>query len=315
YNVLKNREQVTGQAVQLPEWGAGDKFKILGNAPAFRRALEQAYSVARTNASVFITGESGTGKEVIAQFIHHHSRRSGRPLVAINCAALPETLLESEMFGHQKGAFTGAMRDKPGLLEIANGGTMFLDEVLEMSKPIQAKLLRVIQDGVVRRVGSENTEAVVNCRFICATNVDPKKAIESGVLRQDLFYRLYVVPLHLPPLRERQEDIPLLANHFLAHHWEQHRGPGEKRPVLSDGAMQELMEHRWPGNVRELQNLIEHLVVQAKPGSLVEASDLPFVGREKSAEPIYTPPPASSDEYELYHVARERALMEFQRRY
>src|SRR5229473_890773 len=147
-----------------------DKLTLLGTAPAFRRAIELARKVAPTDASVFITGESGSGKELIAQFIHHHSRRSSRPFIAINCAALPEGLLESEMFGHRKGAFTGAVRDKPGLLEAAHGGTLFLDELVEMPKSIQAKLLRVIQDGVVRRVGSETTDAVVNVRFIAATN-------------------------------------------------------------------------------------------------------------------------------------------------
>src|SRR5205823_907777 len=150
--------------------GHSGKIAVLGSAPSFRAALDLARRVATTDASVFITGESGSGKELIAQFIHHHSRRSSRQIVAVNCAALPEPLLESEMFGHCKGAFTGAIRDKQGLLEAANGGTLFLDELTEMPKPIQAKLLRVIQDGVVRRVGSENTDAVVNVRFIAATN-------------------------------------------------------------------------------------------------------------------------------------------------
>src|SRR5205823_655006 len=181
-------------------------------------------TVAPTDASVFITGESGSGKEMIAQFIHHHSRRSSRPFVAINCAALPEGLLESEMFGHRKGAFTGAVRDKPGLLEAAHGGTLFLDELIEMSKPIQAKLLRVIQDGVVRRVGSETTDAIVNVRFIAATNGDAEAAVKAGQLREDLYYRLRVVPIHVPPLRERPEDIPLLAEYFLSTYWVRHRG-------------------------------------------------------------------------------------------
>src|SRR5256885_11374263 len=150
----------------------GDRIAVLGNAPKYRETIALARRVAATDASVFITGESGSGKELIAQFIHHRSRRASRPVVAVNCAALPETLLESEMFGHCKGAFTGAVRDKPGLLETANGGTMFLDELIEMSKPIQAKLLRVIQDGAVRRLGSETTDAVVNVRFIAATNCD-----------------------------------------------------------------------------------------------------------------------------------------------
>jgi DNA-binding NtrC family response regulator len=215
HTVLVSRESREMHMAAAREFGHSDKVTVLGVAPIFKRAIELARKVARTNASVFLNGESGTGKELIAQFIHHYSRRSSRPLVAINCAALPEGLLESEMFGHRKGAFTGAVRDKPGLLEAANGGTMLLDEVTEMSKPIQAKLLRVIQDGVVRRVGSESVDAVVNVRFIAATNRDPKEAAEQGVLREDLFYRLRVVPIVVPPLRERQIDIPLLANHFL----------------------------------------------------------------------------------------------------
>src|SRR5882724_4012268 len=229
----------------------GDKVALIGVSPAFRRAIELARRVATTDASVFITGESGVGKEQIAQFIHLHSRRSSRPLVAINCAALPEALLESEMFGHVKGAFTGAVRDKPGLLEMANGGTLFLDELIEMSKPIQAKLLRVIQDGVVRRVGSETTDAVVNVRFIAATNRRPETAVKDGTLREDLFYRLRVVPIHVPALRERPDDIPLLANHFLAHYWRRHRGAAAV-PQLSKAAVWALRAHSWPGNVREL---------------------------------------------------------------
>src|SRR5438094_6039487 len=196
-----------------------EKITLLGTAPAFQRAIELARKVAPTDASVFITGESGSGKELIAQFIHHHSRRSSRPFVAVNCAALPEGLLESEMFGHRQGAFTGAVRDKAGLLEAANGGTLFLDELIDMPKPIQAKLLRVIQDGVVRRVGSETTDAVVNVRFIAATNGEPEAALASGDMREDLYYRLRVVPINVPALRERPEDIPLLADYFLSTYW------------------------------------------------------------------------------------------------
>src|SRR3989442_1181689 len=220
--------------------------------------IELARRVATTDASVFITGESGVGKEQIAQFIHLHSRRSSRPLVAINCAALPEALLESEMFGHVKGAFTGAVRDKPGLLEMANGGTLFLDELIEMSKPIQAKLLRVIQDGVVRRVGSERTDAVVNVRFIACTNCNPEEALRSGQLREDLYYRLRVVPIHVPPLRDRPDDIALLANHFLAYYWHRHRD-SEALPRLSETGIRELRSRPWKGNVRELQNVVEHM--------------------------------------------------------
>ena len=241
--------------------GNSDKITLLGVSPAFRKAVELARKVASTDASVMIMGESGTGKEVIAQFIHAHSRRASRPMVPINCAALPEGLLESELFGHRKGAFTGADRDKPGLLEIANGGTLFLDELTEMSLPLQAKLLRVIQDGVVRRVGSEKEDAVVDVRFLSATNRTPQECVAKGTLREDLLYRLRVVPIHLPPLRKRPEDIPLLTNHFLTHYWERHRGTGEAQPRVSESAIEFLRSRPWRGNVRELQNCIERAVI------------------------------------------------------
>src|SRR4029077_7434931 len=172
-------------------------------SPLFRKAIALARRVAATDASVFLTGEGGAGKELFAKFIQDNSRRSSPLPVAVNCSALPEALLESEMFGHCKGAFTGAVRDKPGLLEAANGGTLLLDELVEMSKPTQAKLLRVIQDGVVRRVGSETTDAIVNVRFIACTNRNPEEAVAAGTLREDLYYRLRVVPIPVPPLRER----------------------------------------------------------------------------------------------------------------
>src|SRR5213083_621558 len=235
------------------EHGNSDRVQVLGVSPVFRRAIDLARRVAPTDASVFITGASGSGKELIAQFIHAHSRRSSKPLVALNCAALPEALLESEMFGHVKGAFTGAVRDKAGLLETANGGTLFLDELVEMTPPIQAKLLRVIQDGILRRVGSERTDAVVNVRFIAATNRDPEEAVRAGALRKDLYYRLRVVPLHVPPLRERPEDIPLLAHHFLEGFWKAHRGARPSQPKLTKAAVWALRAYAWPGNVRELQ--------------------------------------------------------------
>src|SRR6185503_19895119 len=283
-----------------------DKAMLLGTSAAFRKAIELARRVAPTDASVFITGESGSGKELIAQFIHQHSRRSSRPFVAVNCAALPEPLLESEMFGHRKGAFTGAVRDKPGLLETANGGTLFLDELVEMSKPIQAKLLRVIQDGVVRRVGSETTDAVVNVRFIAATNGDPEAAVQAGAMREDLYYRLRVVPIHVPPLRERPEDIPLLAEYFLSTYWVRHRRKGETFPKLSDGAIRTLCSHPWRGNVRELQNVIEHVAVLTEPGTVIRPEDLPLTAETR---PAVTTNPASLISTlleESYHVARER---------
>jgi len=289
-----------------------DRVTVLGTAPKYRETIALARKVAATDASVFITGESGSGKELIAQFIHYNSRRSSRPLVAVNCAALPETLLESEMFGHVKGAFTGAVRDKPGLLEAANGGTMFLDELIEMSKPIQAKLLRVIQDGVVRRVGSETTDAVVNVRFIAATNRDPEEAVSSGALREDLYYRLRVVPIPVPPLRERVEDIPLLAEHFLTYYWSRHRdGP---QPKLSKAAVWALRAHSWPGNVRELQNVIEHAVVLLEPGADVQPEHIPFIS-DHGSDPELGALAEDVDPNESYYEARDRLLAKFDRRY
>ncbi len=230
--------------------GHSDKVNLLGTSAAFRQAVQVARKVAATDASVFITGESGSGKEMFAQFIHHHSRRSSRCFVALNCAALPEGLLESEMFGHVKGSFTGAVSEKQGLLETANGGTMFLDELTEMTVAIQAKLLRVIQDGTIRRVGSSAAaDAVVNVRFVAATNRDPHEATEDGALRRDLYYRLRVVPIHVPALRERVEDIPVLANHFLSHFWKQHRR-GDPQPRFSEDALAALQGRLWEGNVR-----------------------------------------------------------------
>ncbi len=306
--------ETRAQESSRPAGGNSDKVLLLGTAPPFRAAIEQARKVAPTNASVFITGESGAGKELIAQFIHAHSHRNARPLVALNCAALPEPLLESEMFGHVKGAFTGAIRDKAGLLEMANGGTLFLDELIEMATPIQAKLLRVIQDGVVRRVGSENTDAVINTRFIAATNRDPDEAVRSGALRKDLFYRLRVVPIHVPPLRERPDDIPLLASYFLDHSWRAHRGGKETMPTLTKAAMWALRAYPWPGNVRELQNVIEHAAVLLEPGANVSPEDLPFIA-DAGAEPE---PDAAADNALAdggYYTARERLLSKFERRF
>jgi DNA-binding NtrC family response regulator len=299
----------------VPERRQGGQ-SLIGASPAFQRAVELARRVAATDASVFITGESGSGKEMIAQFIHSHSRRASRSFVALNCAALPEPLLESEMFGHRKGAFTGAVRDKPGLLETANGGTLFLDELIDMPKAIQAKLLRVIQDGVVRRVGSEATDALVNVRFIAATNGDPETAIKAGELREDLYYRLRVVPIHLPPLRERPEDIPLLAEHFLTSAWARHRRWDEPRPRLTEAAERALTSHAWRGNVRELQNVIEHTAVLTEPGREIQPDDLPLSGENGSsgaelATPLFTP--MLHDEG--YHEARDRVIRQFERQY
>jgi DNA-binding NtrC family response regulator len=293
--------------------GNSDRITLLGVSPAFRQAVELARKVAPTDASVLISGESGTGKELIAQFIHRHSRRASRKLVPINCAALPEPLLESEMFGHRKGAFTGADRDKPGLLETANGGTLFLDELTEMSHALQAKLLRVLQDGVVRRVGSEAQDAVVDVRFISATNREPQEAVNQGILREDLFYRLRVVPIKLPPLRKRLEDIPLLANHFLSHYWARHRQPGDAAPKLTEQCVEFLRSRPWRGNVRELQNVIEHVAVIAEPGQPVRPEDVPVYDDATPSSAGDGMPIAILTD--AYHAAKEKLVAHFEKEY
>lgn len=313
HTVLANRENGNAASAgrQVAQTGRSEKLSLLGSAPSFAQVIELARKVAATDASVFLTGESGTGKEMIANFIHQNSKRSGRSMVAVNCAALPETLLESEMFGHVKGAFTGAIRDKPGLLEMANNGTFFLDELTEMPLTIQAKLLRVIQDGVVRRVGSETTDSVVNVRFIAATNRDPLEACEEGELRKDLFYRLSVVPIRLPSLRERRDDIPLLAEHFLARYWKRHRGAKAAIPKFSSTALRSLEARPWRGNVRELQNAIEHAVVLLEPGAEIQPEDIPVLETGGPTSSVGIQDPTG----EKYHTARDRVLSDFERRY
>ncbi len=293
-----------------------DGDDVIGSSAAIRAVLDLARKVARSNASVFITGESGSGKELIANFIHHRSRRASKPLVAVNCAALPEPLLESEMFGHVKGAFTGAVREKEGLFEIADGGTLFLDELTEMSVAIQAKLLRVIQDGVVRRVGSTTPDAHVDVRIIAATNRDPKQAVRDGELRSDLYYRLRVVPIHVPPLRERTDDIAELATHFLLQYWTRDH-PEAEPPHFTEGAIRALRDYPWPGNVRELQNVIEHCVVLVEEREAIEASAIPFM--HEAALELETDNSLATLLESLhgrsYHEAREALLSEFERSY
>jgi two-component system response regulator HydG len=225
---------------------------VVGRSAALQEVLERVRRVAPTDASVLITGESGTGKELIARAIHVGSRRGGKPFVPVNCAAITETLLESELFGHVKGAFTGATRSRRGLFEEANGGTLFVDEIGETSPGFQAKLLRALQEGEIRRVG-ESTAVRVDVRIIAATNQDLRRAIAEKRFREDLYYRLNVVPLRIPPLRERREDIPLLVQHFL----DRYDGRTRRHKVLTTGALEKLLAHDWPGNVRELDNVLE----------------------------------------------------------
>jgi DNA-binding NtrC family response regulator len=293
---------------------ASEDDMLIGESPAFRQAIAMAKRVAATDASVMIFGESGTGKELIAQFIHRHSRRTQRKLIPVNCAAIPGALLESEMFGHKKGAFTGADRDKPGLLEMANGGTFFLDELGEMPMALQAKLLRVLQDGVVRRVGSEKQDAVVDVRFVSATNRDPREAVQNGLLREDLFYRLCVVPIRLPSLRQRPEDIPALARHFLQRFWARHRKPGTPIPILTEESLAFLQSRPWRGNVRELQNVLEHVTVVAEPGRAIRPDDIPIY-EDTVPESTATAGLPAAIFNESFHTAKEQLVAHFEREY
>ncbi len=307
----RRANEVPGSSDLLTSGPNGDL--LLGASAAFKSATELARRAAPTNASVMIVGETGTGKEVVAKYIHQHSRRARKRLVPINCAAIPEQLLESEMFGHRKGAFTGADREKMGLLELANGGTLFLDELTEMSMALQAKMLRVLQDGIVRRVGSEEEDAVVDVRFVSATNRDPRDAIRNKQLREDLYYRLNVVQVVIPPLRDRVEDVPLLANHFLRQFWSRHRSPKEAIPEFSDETLDFLSTRPWRGNVRELQNFVEHVTILAQPGSKIQIHQLPLDQEvDLGAAIVGSPSMPTSD---AYHVAKEQVLATFEKTY
>lgn len=237
--------------------GGHQPYQVIGESPAMQKILSDVAQVAKSNASVFITGESGTGKEVIARAIHTQSQRAQKPFIKVNCAAVPDTLIESEFFGHEKGAFTGASQKKLGRFELAHGGTLLLDEVTEIPLTLQPKLLRAIQEQEFERVGG--TKPVkVDVRLISTSNRDIKAAIAEKVVREDLFYRLNVVPIHLPPLRDRMEDILPLAHYFLARmSLENHK---EKKELTKE-ALQKLSAYSWPGNVRELANVIERAVV------------------------------------------------------
>jgi DNA-binding NtrC family response regulator len=237
---------------------------LMGASPPLERVLKQARSVAATSATVLLSGENGTGKEMIARAIHQESPRASGPFVAVSCAALPEALIESELFGHEKGAFTSAIQAHKGRFELANGGTLFLDEVGELSAAVQVKLLRVLQEREFERVGGTKT-LTVDIRFIAATNRDLEKEVAQGRFRQDLFFRLNVVPLVLPPLRERPDDIPILAAHFAVKSAQKY---GQPTPELDPALVEILMDYDWPGNVRELENLIERLVVLSTTSTL-----------------------------------------------
>ena len=246
--------------------------QIIGTSLPVLDLKAEIERIARSDAKVLVTGESGTGKELVALGIHAASARADRPFVPVNCAGLPETLLESELFGHVKGSFTGAYRDKQGKLELADQGTVFLDEIGEMTLRMQGLLLRFLETGELQKVGADRAAGVVNVRVIAATNRQLPEMIAQGTFREDLYYRLNVIHLHVPPLRERKEDIPALADHFLSQFTRQ---GGYAVRALSPDALAALLEYPWPGNVRELENAIERLVVTGK-GDIIKADDLPI---------------------------------------
>jgi two-component system response regulator PilR (NtrC family) len=248
---------------------------IIGRSPAMLDVFRMVETVCRTNSTILVTGESGTGKELVARAMHALSLRREKLCVAVNCGAMPEALLESELFGHVRGAFTGADSNKKGLVEVADGGTVFLDEIGEMSPPMQVKLLRVLQERKYRRVGGTD-EVAANIRVIAATNRDLPKLVADGKFREDLFYRLNVIPIHLPALRERADDVPLIAEHFLAKFT---RDMGKMIEGIDPDAMAALVAYPWPGNIRELENVIERAVA-LEPGRRVSLATLPTHLRE-----------------------------------
>ncbi len=257
--------------------------QIIGTSEPMQKVFELVRKVADAMSNVLICGESGTGKELVARGIHYHSSRSHMPFVTVNCSAVPETLLESELFGHMKGSFTGAISNKEGLFEVANGGTIFLDEIGDTTPATQVKLLRVIQEREFRRVGGTK-DVKVDVRIIAATNRDLEKAVAEGEFREDLYYRLDVIPINLPPLRIRPGDIPLLARHFLERFA---KSSGKPMPVLTQGAIRVLLDHEWRGNVRELENLIER-VVAIGAGPQVTEEDLRMWLHRPAAAPVAT---------------------------
>jgi DNA-binding NtrC family response regulator len=269
---------------------------IIGRSPAMQEIFAAIERVGPTRATVLLTGESGVGKDLIARAIHFHSPRKDRPLVKINCTAIPENLMESELFGYEKGAFTGAQTTKPGKFEQADTGTVFLDEIGDVPAVIQVKLLRVLQERELERLGS-NVTRHIDVRLVAATNQDLRAALEQGTFREDLYYRLNVVPLNIPPLRERKQDIPFLANHFL-----QKLGPdtGCRVEGITDAAMEKLVAYHWPGNVRELENVIERSLVMAT-GTELDAPDIKLESALRpraQGESHFLPDGLSLDQYE-----------------
>jgi two-component system nitrogen regulation response regulator NtrX len=283
---------------------------MVGDSPAMQQLRQQVEMAAPTNGRVLILGENGTGKELVARTIHHSSRRKNGPFVEVNCAAIPEELIESELFGHVRGAFTGAVSDKPGRFEQANGGTIFLDEIADMSLKTQAKVLRVLQEQVMERVGG--TQRIrVDVRVLAATNKDLPAEIKAGRFREDLYFRLNVIPIFVPPLRSRPQDIPLLADHFMAVVSAEY---GRRPKRLTPEASARLQQYGWPGNVRELRNVVERVIIMGS-GDAITAQDLAFLGRDgmPEARPVIdgaVPLATARDQFEKDYILQTLAAQQ-----
>lgn len=300
----EERERLKRENVELKDrilsiGGSLSFGNMVGRSPIIQSVFSMALKVARYDSTVLITGESGTGKELVAQGIHRESDRRASPMVPVNCASIPESLMESELFGHVKGAFTGADKDKKGLFEIADGGTLFLDEMGDIPISLQPKLLRVLQEGEIRPVGGGNSKAV-DVRVIAATSKDLEAEMASGHFREDLFYRLNVVPITLPPLRRRAEDIPLLCKFFINRFNE---SLGSSITNISSAALNALVQHDWPGNVRELENAIERAIVLAD-GNTLELDNFVF-GKAATSNPVET-----DSAYEGFSLKAAKAELE-----
>ena len=279
----------------------GERYEIVGEGPAIQTLRAQIHSAAPSHGRVLIRGESGTGKELIARAIHRHSFRTDKPFVEVNCAAIPDELIESELFGHERGAFTGATTKRRGKFEAADGGTIFLDEVGDMSLKTQAKVLRVLQEQTFERVGGSDT-LTVDVRVIAASNKDLEEDIRKGRFREDLFYRLNVIPFDVPPLRERREDIALLATHFLGLFSREY---GKRQKTLRPEAMELLLQYAWPGNVRELRNVIERMVIMVPQESIAFDDLAPSLRLRGASEAPPAPGPADAMEGSLREAKDE----------
>jgi DNA-binding NtrC family response regulator len=310
YLLEKDNLNLRSELRRSGDWQEG----IVGSSPTLRRVMDQARAVAETNATVLVTGESGTGKEMMARFIHNISPRARAPFIACNIAALPETLVESELFGHEKGAFTGAANRRQGRFELADTGTLFLDEIGELTPAMQVKLLRVLQERQFERLGGQQM-LTVDIRIIAATNRNLEQMVDANQFRADLYYRLNIVNLELPPLRERPDDIPILANHFAAKAAAKH---GKQTPSFAPGFLNNLVAYRWPGNIRELENIVERAVVISSIPVLAE-NVLPEKVLAQVNSVQNTPPQTAVPKLELTNgllppdLSFETAIQQFKR--